>query len=262
MKHLLLAAALVSLAPVAHADDIDVRTAEYLDAVEVADGSIWKGVVIEQVPGQTYKLETSDGSIHVFQAADVVKVTREKNRWRDDSARASASVALPPAVATSGLRASAALAIVFPAGDIRFTPTSFAPDVRVGYEAVAGNLGLEGGALVRWTDWRGEMATDDTSFTLETHASGRVAIHAGRAAPYVGLSLGTDTNYVYTSAIDMSKTSVSFGMNVQAGLPIAIAPGLAFEVGADYHPGTDTIVDGTAASISYFALRAGAAGRF
>ena len=46
-----------------HADDeVDVRSFEYLDVVETADGSIWKGVVVEQTPNVVYKIATADGS--------------------------------------------------------------------------------------------------------------------------------------------------------------------------------------------------------
>jgi hypothetical protein len=285
MKHLafsgLLVAALVSLAHVAHADDVDIRSFDYLDVVETSDGSVWKGVVVEQVPGQTYKLVTSDGSIHVIKAADVTKMTKQKNPWHVAAAAPAAegaptsrgeggleahaspsSPTLPAPYAVSGMRATAQLAIVFGTGDLKNTPTSFAPDVRVGYEELWGNLGLEGGLNVRWTDWRFGTQTDDMAYTLETQVYGRAALHVSRAAPYAGLSLGTDTNYLYNAAADASKTTVGFGMNLQFGLPIAVTQSLAFELGGDYHPGTDTIVDGLPQSISYFALRVGAAGRF
>lgn len=286
MKHMvagLVVVALASLAHAAHADDVDIRSFDYLDVVETSDGSVWKGVVIEQEPGVQYKLVTSDGSIHVIKAGDVVKLTKQRNPWRtavaapapsgaageavghgDSGLEQHASVGggLPAPFVASGMRFSADLAILFASGDIKNAPTSFAPDFRVGYEQLYGNFGLEGGGLLRWTDWRMGHETDDMMWTLETQVYGRAALHVSRAAPYVGLALGTDTNYVYASQVDMSKTTVGFGMNVQFGLPIAVTPGIALELGGDYHPGTDTIVDGSPQSVSYFALRVGGAGRF
>jgi hypothetical protein len=284
MKHIvfsgLVVAALASLAHVAHADDVDIRSFEYLDVVETTDGSVWKGVVVEQQPGVQYKLVTSDGSIHVIKAGDVVKLTKQKNPWHVAAAypveptpagRGEAGLeahaspvggGLPKPFVASGLRMSADLAIVFATGDIKDTPTSFAPDLHVGYEQLFGNLGLEGGGLLRWTDWRMGMETDNMAWTLETQVYGRAALHVSRAAPYVGLALGLDTNYLYAAAVDISKTAVGFGMNLEFGLPVAVTPGIAIELGGDYHPGTDTVVDGNPMSISYFALRLGAAGRF
>src|SRR5262245_36445217 len=78
---------LVLLSTRARADDVDVNAFEYLDVVETADGSIWKGVLIEQTPGVQYKLATADGSQHVLKATDVTKVSRQKNaNWRPHTA--------------------------------------------------------------------------------------------------------------------------------------------------------------------------------
>ncbi len=47
-------------------------------------------------------------------------------------------------------------------------------------------------------------------------------------------------------------------MNLQTGVEIAAVPSLGFKLGFDYHPGTDTIVDGAPQSISFYSLIAGA----
>ena len=44
------------------------------------DGSIWKGVIVEQTPGVQYKIATADGSLHVLKAGDVTKLSKQKNR--------------------------------------------------------------------------------------------------------------------------------------------------------------------------------------
>jgi hypothetical protein len=285
MKHIvftgMVVAALSSLAHVAHADDVDIRSFEYLDVVETTDGSVWKGVVTEQQPGVQYKLVTSDGSIHVIKAGDVVKLTKQKNPWHVAAAAAypveptptgrgeagleahvsPAGSGLPKPFVGSGMRVTADLAIVFGTGDMQNAPTAFAPDIHVGYEQLWGNFGLEGGGLLRWTNWRG-LPDGDAWWTLESQVYGRAALHVSRAAPYVGLALGTDTNYLYSSMVDKSNTAVGFGMNLEFGLPIAVTPGIALELGGNYHPGTDTIADGLDKSVAYFALRVGAAGRF
>ena len=56
----------------------------------------------------------------------------------------------------------------------------------------------------------------------------------------------------------MSKTKVGFGMNVQGGIDVAATPSLTLNAGFDYHPATDTIIDGLPGSISYYALLIGA----
>ncbi len=49
----------------------------YIDVVYLKNGSIIKGVILEQVPGKNLKLETTDKSIFVFDMAEVEKITRE-----------------------------------------------------------------------------------------------------------------------------------------------------------------------------------------
>jgi hypothetical protein len=47
-------------------------------------------------------------------------------------------------------------------------------------------------------------------------------------------------------------------MNLSTGVQVAVSPLVAFDIGGDYHPATDTISDMTDESVSYFALRIGA----
>jgi opacity protein-like surface antigen len=280
---LLTACSLAVLTTRVHADDseIDVHSFEYIDVVETSDGSVWKGVIVEQTPGVQYKLASADGSLHVLKAGDVTKISKQKNReWRSSVAtrdtgsgevgeRGSGVVAhdegsaLPAPFATSGLRIDPSFVLVIPAGDISKLDTSFSPSVKVGYEKLLGNIGLEGGALMRFTYWQLPMGEDpnDAAWTLETHAYGRAALHAGRLAFYGGGSLGLDTNMVHIGALNMSKNSYDLGVNVQAGAEIAATRAVAIGIGFDYHPGTDTVLDGAPGSISYYGIHAGASVR-
>ncbi len=263
--------------------EVDVRAAEFLDVIETADGSIWKGVVVEQTPNVQYKIATADGSLHVIKAGDVVKLTKQRNRERAMPTPAhrpgfagaagtpaaypndgvgsgyGSSSSLPAPVAKSGLRVEPELAIVFPTGiyDEAGYNTSFAPGVRLGREQMFGNFGLSGGGHLRFTYWRLPGDTRDATWLLETQFYGRAALHIGPATPYVGLTFGLDTNYLYDNESRMSETSVGFGMNLQSGLQISISPTATVDVGFDYHPGTDTIASGTDESVEYFAMRIG-----
>lgn len=65
---------------------------EYRDCVHLKNGSIIKGVIVEQVLGKTLTIETSDGSQFVYDLCDIVKVTKEKiepakQERRDDCSR-------------------------------------------------------------------------------------------------------------------------------------------------------------------------------
>jgi opacity protein-like surface antigen len=267
--------------------EIDIRSFEYVDVIETADGSIWKGVVVEQTPNVQYKIATADGSLHVIKAGDVAKLTKQKNReWRGTSAGTSASTststgtgtststsgsgvvgryepsgpALPAPYAQSGLRIDAGGITVFPSGDISMLDTSFSPNILVGYEHLFGNFGLGGGALARFTYWRLPQGEDpqDAAWTFETHAYARAALHISRVAFYGGASIGADTNMVHVGVLNMSKTTTGFGMNLQAGAEVAASEQIAIKLGFDYHPGTDTVIDGAPQSISYYALGLGA----
>jgi hypothetical protein len=50
---------------------------ELQDVVYLKNGSIIRGIVIEQVPNKTLKIKTADGSVFVFQMEDVERITRE-----------------------------------------------------------------------------------------------------------------------------------------------------------------------------------------
>ena len=52
----------------------------YQEVVYLKNGSVIRGVVIEQVPGISLKIQTGDGSIFAYSMADVEKITKEAPR--------------------------------------------------------------------------------------------------------------------------------------------------------------------------------------
>jgi hypothetical protein len=50
---------------------------EYEDVIYLKDGSIIRGAIVEEVPGETYKIEIADGSVFVLDADDVERIARE-----------------------------------------------------------------------------------------------------------------------------------------------------------------------------------------
>jgi len=283
LKALLFASlALTTLTARAHADEpeVDVRSFEYVDVVETTDGSTWKGVIVEQQPGVQYKIATADGSLHVLKAGDVTKLSKQKNRdYRGSVAtgdhgsdRANGDRGngldthfephrgggLPAPFAVTGVRLAPDVAMIFPTGDASMLNTSVAPTVHGGYELMLGNVGLEGGGMVRYTYWSIPGDTQNAAWTLETHAYARAALHISRIAIHAGASAGLDTDLVHIADLAMSKTATGFGMNIESGVEVAATPTLAVGVGFDYHPATDTILDGAPQSIEYYSLTAGA----
>lgn len=71
MRLLLLMSFLLAFGPVGHAQS------NLIDVVYLKNGSIIKGTVVEQVMGQSIKIETRDGSLFVFRQDEVERMTRE-----------------------------------------------------------------------------------------------------------------------------------------------------------------------------------------
>jgi len=280
-------ASLTGAAHRAHADssDVDISAFEYIDVVETSDGSIWKGVVVEQQPNVRYKIATADGSLHVIQAADVVKLTKQKNASyhavavAPDPTRTTTTTTatpsgnglvghyhshsdLPAPYATAGLRIDPEFDTVIPMGTLSqfMTNTSLGAGLRVGYEFLFGNFGLTAGEQTRITWWGLPGNTSNVAWTLETLAYARAALHLGRVAPYALVAAGLDTNYQYSQMLDMSNTTLGFGLDLGAGVSIAATPNLAFDIGADYHAPTDSMNSQSPINTSteYIAMHVGA----
>ena len=54
-----------------------LQAVEYIDVIYLTDGSIIKGTIIEQVPGEQVKIQTRDGSILVHSWDEIEKFARE-----------------------------------------------------------------------------------------------------------------------------------------------------------------------------------------
>lgn len=70
------------------------------DVIYLKDGSIYKGVIIEQVPNVSYKIQSRDGNVFAVQIADIEKIAKEAREvqyhhkphrghghWKKDSVR-------------------------------------------------------------------------------------------------------------------------------------------------------------------------------
>jgi hypothetical protein len=59
----------------------------YTDVVYLKNGSIIRGVIIEQIPNQSLKIKTFDKSIFVFKYDEVDKITKEENESKQSVAK-------------------------------------------------------------------------------------------------------------------------------------------------------------------------------
>lgn len=51
----------------------------FIDVVELHNGSIIRGIITEQTPGENLKIQTADGSLFVYPMSDVKKITKEQS---------------------------------------------------------------------------------------------------------------------------------------------------------------------------------------
>ena len=51
---------------------------ERVDVVYLKDGSVIRGTIIEQIPGQSLKIETRDGSVFALEFSRIMKITKEE----------------------------------------------------------------------------------------------------------------------------------------------------------------------------------------
>lgn len=56
------------------------KKVEYVDVVYLKNGSIIRGLIMEQIPNETLKIQTADGSLFVYKMEEVVKITKEEKK--------------------------------------------------------------------------------------------------------------------------------------------------------------------------------------
>ena len=54
------------------------KNVKYVDVVYIKNGSIIRGVIIEQIPNVQIKIQTKDGSVFVYKMDEIEKMTKEQ----------------------------------------------------------------------------------------------------------------------------------------------------------------------------------------
>ena len=57
-----------------------ITNAQQIDCVHLKNGSILKGIIIEQIIGESIKVQTDDGSIFVYKMSEVLKISKENSK--------------------------------------------------------------------------------------------------------------------------------------------------------------------------------------
>jgi hypothetical protein len=65
--------------PVNNAENVvkEEKKVEYIEVLYLKNGSIIRGMIIEQIPNEQVKIQTSDGSVFVYTMDQVLKITKE-----------------------------------------------------------------------------------------------------------------------------------------------------------------------------------------
>jgi hypothetical protein len=52
------------------------------DVIYLKDGSIYRGIIIETVPNESYKIKSGDGNVYALQVADIEKIRKEEREQK------------------------------------------------------------------------------------------------------------------------------------------------------------------------------------
>lgn len=86
-KLLLFCLVLVGMTQVVHGQHFPMNEVVYLK-----NGSIIRGVIVEQIPNKSLKIETADGNLFVFDMDEIEKITKEPGRRSDRDAHRQSEV--------------------------------------------------------------------------------------------------------------------------------------------------------------------------
>jgi len=243
MRAFAAALGLLAFEAVAVAEDfaeIDVDRAELLDVVATTDGSIWKGVIVEQTPGVSYKILLSGGTLRVLKAEEVVSIKKERNPKLHAAAPAPAPVPEGPGRAPTGLVLGAGLTLAIPAGELNNgdNGSSVSPGVslRGGYRYRSENLSAQFGGLAKLIYWNVPGSPDRAYlYTVEAFAFVRAGLRGKTFEPFVELALGPEiTGYDLTGLGEGG--GVAFAATITAGVALIATRGIDVELSLAYHP--------------------------
>lgn len=210
---------------------LNLNTLPYLDVVETKDGNVLKGMILEQVPNQYYKIEVYGGSVFIIKNENVIKIRKEKNPYYKNSDEIRANRRYKKTMTSAGIKSG--FRLLLSPGTINFaTDEDDAPGIGgtifFGYETFVGNLGFRGGldsSLVIWHD----LYTEPEVLTLL--AQGQIAYYFGHFSPYLTFGLGLD--------VELSYSDTSFAVEFGLGARYLVTKLIAIGLGVSFHPEVD-----------------------
>jgi len=189
------------------------------DVVYLKNGSVIKGEILEQIPNQSVKIQTSDGSIFVYPASEVEKITREEGPGSETVSASPTAAPPPPASAKQSLdHFSLMLGLSLPLGDFASTSSQYAGFAKTGY-----SLGMD------YTRTISNAFVWPTSVMFSMNPTNEEELYRQLGSP-PGLTLTVSPTYTLWPltgpGFQVSQPGVSFQGAVQVGLLIGRCPGI------------------------------------
>ncbi|MDP2693095.1 MAG: hypothetical protein Q8O88_05660 [bacterium] len=192
----------------------------YQDVVYLKNGSIIRGVIIEQVPNESIKIETSDRSIFVYQMDEIEKITKEEKAIAktDDPAPAREGEGLK-----SGYRGIAEFGYQFGLGS--YGTDHLKMNIINGGQ-ISPYFFIGGGTGIRY--YFDDYFDDAVLVPVFVHA--RANILDKKISPYFALSLGYTFNASYDFEGVGLLVSPSTGVTFNVSERVALNVGLSYEM--------------------------------
>jgi hypothetical protein len=188
MKAAVLVVGLLALPLVARAAEIDPAVVQLWDVVYTSDGSVLKGVIVEEIPGTSLRVVLVGGSSLVVPIANVVRLTKELNpafQPGGPAARGPAAPMGPAVTAASGLRIGVLPGV---AVHSELDESTFLLTGRLGWEVGLDRWGLTPGVSLLYAADTGNYGND----SLGGAATVRAAYRGSTISPVVGFGIGVD----------------------------------------------------------------------
>ncbi len=194
----------------------------YTEVVYLKNGSIIRGVIIEQVPNSSLKIQTADGNIFVFSMAEVEKITKE-------ATLANPSKYEKPGKTKSrlkGYKGFIETGYVFDVSD--YNTNRFALSTTHGYQFndylfAGGGLGINlySDLNDNWNDnWNDDLS--NSSYSIPMYFTFRANFTKNRITPFADINTG------YTAG-DIQGAFVTIGIGVRFSLAKKMAINLKLE---------------------------------
>lgn len=220
MRSLLVACVLV-MPVAASADGIDPAVVQLWDVIHTADGSVLKGVIVEEVPGTSLRISLPGGSSLVVQMTNVVRITRELNPALAGTApRAAGGLTAPAITAGSGLRIGIVPGIAFHSD---LDVSTLLATGYVGYELGLDRWGVIPNVSLLYAADTGEYEED----SFGAGAAVRAAYRGSTVSPFVGFGLG----------VDIISAEPSLSTHAVAGIELVVHRSVALTIEGRLHRG-------------------------